>query len=265
MSWFNDDNFVVQTTTLAPYKSFPFTAAAASGCNGSCSDDDGGKTRFGTPPTSTTVDASDGVFSSLLSDIISSTVAGWTTTATDFFETTDDDDINLTGGVNVTAEAMLDDVLGSGGPREFNGLDDECSAFRFGLNAVVVGLVCVFGIAGNSVSLVVLHRDRHNRVAVFLLQTLAFVDNLNLVMSLVFLSIIYGLLPTVGGPESMARAIPYVVRYGNTIGYVAQALVIWITVLLGVNRYVAICIPYRAKSWLTLCAARVQVLNYRVT
>ena len=56
----------------------------------------------------------------------------------------------------------------------------------------------MFGLLGNTLSLVVLERDRRNRVAVFLLQSLATADNLVLAVALLELSVVYGLLPVVG-------------------------------------------------------------------
>jgi len=47
---------------------------------------------------------------------------------------------------------------------------DECMWFRFVVNTLLIGLLCLFGLFGNTLSLFVLERDRRNRVAVFLLQ-----------------------------------------------------------------------------------------------
>jgi len=47
---------------------------------------------------------------------------------------------------------------------------DQCMWFRFVVNTLLIGLLCLFGLFGNTLSLFVLERDRRNRVAVFLLQ-----------------------------------------------------------------------------------------------
>lgn len=132
------------------------------------------------------------------------------------------------------------------------------SWFQFVLNTVIVSLMCLLGLVGNTVSILVLQRDRHNRVAVFLLQALAIADNSVLCLVFVGLSVGYGLLP-VADRAAHVTFQPYVVKYINPLGNVAQSCVIWVTVLLAVNRYVAVCRPYSADRWLTMKYARIQV------
>lgn len=69
---------------------------------------------------------------------------------------------------------------------------DLCDVFRFVLNTCVIGSMCLLGLLGNIVSIVLLQKDSHNRVAVFLLQALAVADNSVLVVSCLVLSILYG-------------------------------------------------------------------------
>jgi len=38
-----------------------------------------------------------------------------------------------------------------------------CAVFRIGLNTVCIGLLCILGLAGNSLSIAVLRIDRQNR------------------------------------------------------------------------------------------------------
>jgi len=61
--------------------------------------------------------------------------------------------------------------------------DLDCSRFTFNAYVLVFGFMCVFGLVGNGLSWVVLSRERHNsgRVATFLLQTMAVIDNLFLI------------------------------------------------------------------------------------
>ena len=69
----------------------------------------------------------------------------------------------------------------------------ECGTFQFIWNTVIIGLLCVFGFLGNTLSFAVLSRDRSNRVACLLLQALAVADNSVLVVSFMVLSIISGM------------------------------------------------------------------------
>jgi len=136
---------------------------------------------------------------------------------------------------------------------------DKCLWSRFVVNTLVIGALCVFGLFGNTLSLLVLQRDRHNRVAVFLLQSLATADNLVLCAAFTELSVVYGLLPVVGRQDIQRASEPYLVKYVNPVGCTVQSCAIWIIVLLAVNRYVAICRPFSADQWLTVRRTRLQV------
>ena len=48
-------------------------------------------------------------------------------------------------------------------------------------------------------------------------------------------------------------------KYINPFGYITQCCSIWITVLLAVNRFIAVCYPFAITRWLTLNKARIQV------
>ena len=84
--------------------------------------------------------------------------------------------------------------------------DNGCSVFQFVINTLVIGALCIFGVAGNLVSMVILQRDRHNRVAVFLLQSLAIADSSVLIIAFVVLTIFYGLLPIIGLRDTVIQA-----------------------------------------------------------
>ena len=136
----------------------------------------------------------------------------------------------------------------------------NCIVFNFMFYTLLIGAISILGILGNILSIAVLQKDRNNRVAAFLLQSLAFVDTCVLLMSLFILSVIYGLFPYTGQSNLVGKMIPYVVKYVHPVGYMAQCGTIWITVLLAVNRYIAIVKPFHAVSWCGLSRARKQVL-----
>ena len=136
---------------------------------------------------------------------------------------------------------------------------DPCMWFRFVVNTLIIGALCLFGLFGNTLSLIVLERDRCNRVAVFLLQSLATADNLMLCVAFFELSILYGLMPVIDRRDVQASIAPYLIKYVNPVGRAVQSCTIWITVLLAVNRYVAICRPFVAAHWLRMRRTRLQV------
>lgn len=89
-------------------------------------------------------------------------------------------------------------------------LDDPCSSFDFFYNTVFIGSLCLFGITSNLLSIVVLYLDRHNRVATFLLRSLAVADISVLLTVFVVLSIFFGTHSVPGFYVQYTRyAIPY--------------------------------------------------------
>ena len=78
-----------------------------------------------------------------------------------------------------------------------------------------------------------------------------------------FLSLWHGLLPYLRdnlgiGGEIYAKSWPFVIVGINQTGQLFQLLVIWITVLLAINRYIAVCYPLQAAKWCTLSKAKLQ-------
>ena len=136
-----------------------------------------------------------------------------------------------------------------------------CDVFLFIFFTVITGLLCVLGLTGNVISMLVLQKDRGGRVhaATFLLQALAVADNCVLGMSFIFLSIIFGLLPILEADDARRRMVPYIVAYVQPVAYMAQTATVWMTVLLAVNRFVAICRPFDTHRLASLKRSKLQV------
>ena len=135
-----------------------------------------------------------------------------------------------------------------------------CDRVRFGVNTIMVGSLCLFGLIGNVLSIVVLQKDRSNRVASFLLQALAVADNALLLISFSVLSLFHSLLLYIGEIYIWSQAMPYIVKYIQPLAHMAQTATIWITVLLGINRYIAVCKPFDVSSYCCMKYTRVQVI-----
>jgi len=96
-------------------------------------------------------------------------------------------------------------------------LSDPCSSFDFFYNTVFLGTLCLCGIAANLLSIVVLYLDRHNRVATFLLRSLAVADVCVLVTFIVAMSIFFGTHSVPGFYVQYTRyAIPYLKKVRRT-------------------------------------------------
>ena len=91
------------------------------------------------------------------------------------------------------------------------------------------------------------------------LQSLAVADNFVLIFSLIILSCIVGPIQIPSTLPTFRYVIAYVKKYFNPWGYITQCWSIWITVLLAINRFIAVCCPLVSKRWLTLNKARIQV------
>ena len=137
--------------------------------------------------------------------------------------------------------------------------EDRCYRFRFIFYTLVIGIICILGIAGNTLSLVILQRDRSNSVALYLLQALAIADNCLLLIAVLILGIIYGLLPQIADSRTTNNAIAYGLKYGEPFAFMSHVATIWMTVLIALNRYIAVCKPFQAGHICTMRKTRIQV------
>ncbi len=136
-----------------------------------------------------------------------------------------------------------------------------CSvSFRFVWYTVLTGTLCLLGVIGNTVSIIILQKDKGNKVANLLLQSLAVADNALLVLSMFVLSFAWGSLSYFNAANILQTVEPYLRKYIHPIGYMTKTFAIYMTVLLAVNRYVAIKKPLHAQYLCTLWKARIQIL-----
>lgn len=136
--------------------------------------------------------------------------------------------------------------------------EQACVLFATVFNSGLIGVLCILGLAGNIMSLTILHSDRQNRVASFLLQALAVADTAVLIISCFVLAFIYGILHSQTTVVAQGW-VQFIHKYVNSLGYSAQGVTIWFTVLLAINRYVAVCRPLHANR-LTIRGAHIQAI-----
>ena len=134
--------------------------------------------------------------------------------------------------------------------------DVECMDFLFIIYVVIFGPICIFGILGNVLSVVVMQWEKKNHVATFLLQSLAMADNLFL-LTTGFVQI-YSALTLYFGYNDV-WITPYLQTYVWPLVHVTQLGTIYMTVLIAANRYIAICRPFQAPTLCTLTKVRIQV------
>jgi len=88
-----------------------------------------------------------------------------------------------------------------------------CQLYEFVVCTVIIGTVCMFGLAGNVVSFFVLCKHKSDTAAIFLLQSMAVFDSLLLIVTL----IIY-VLPSVY-PYTGALQVSINITIVNTMEY----------------------------------------------
>ena len=133
-----------------------------------------------------------------------------------------------------------------------------CLFMRFVMHSVFAGVICIVGILGNTLSMVVLGKDSQSPVATFMLQWLAGADNLFLILWGIHLS----LTALVKYSEVDTHISWLFVRvYTYPVLFIAQTATIWMTVVIAASRYVSVCIPYRAAQIVTMPNTRKAVFG----
>ena len=121
------------------------------------------------------------------------------------------------------------------------------------VNVYIIGALCVFGIAGNAISIVVLGRDRTiRRTTAFLLQMLAVADASCLVSCLFFQTLKTVVQFTGWLPAAAQRYWPYFKAYPLPIASMTGTAAVWMVVVLTADRYIAICRPLHAAQYSTM-------------
>ncbi|CAD5112977.1 unnamed protein product [Dimorphilus gyrociliatus] len=130
---------------------------------------------------------------------------------------------------------------------QFNGTVDpvhthDCIIFRLGLYTVL-GFFCILGFIGNAISISVLSKDHTSPIARFLLQTISLADNAFLCIWIMQYTIRYYIEYALGGAGN-SPAWLYTRVFTFPLLYMAQTETIWLTVVIALNRYMAVCKPY---------------------
>lgn len=110
--------------------------------------------------------------------------------------------------------------------------------YELAIELYIISILCIFGMFGNIVSCVVLRKDRERREALFLLQTLAIADAFYLLIAMLRYPLKY-MIPE-GAYFSMQLIIFPLLK-------TAQAVTIWMLLLVTMDRYIYVCKPLRAQ------------------
>ncbi|ESN90914.1 hypothetical protein HELRODRAFT_116471 [Helobdella robusta] len=134
----------------------------------------------------------------------------------------------------------------------------KCELYTFSVYTVFIGFMCIVGFIGNIVSFIVFYNDKLKTSFLFLLQALAIVDTLMITCVFSIYSI-QGFVQFTGlFRDSYNRYMyPVFMIIIYPFAFAFQALTVWLTVLLAVNRYIAVCMPYQALKICTVKRARI--------
>ncbi|OAD60755.1 FMRFamide receptor [Eufriesea mexicana] len=132
--------------------------------------------------------------------------------------------------------------------------------FDFVIYGVLVNLVGLFGIIGNTISMIILSRPQMKSSINYLLIGLARCDTMLIIISI----LIYGL-PAI---YTYTRLLfnykfivyPKIVRFLYPLSCMAQIAAVYLTLTVTLERYIAVCHPLKAKSFCTYGRAQLAVL-----
>ena len=131
-------------------------------------------------------------------------------------------------------------------------LDQECQLHVFIIYSLIVGMLVVVGIIGNSLDIAVFWRGNFNSSTSFLFMCLALTDSVVLLTA--FLA--FSLQPWLSYTGYMEHFWDGYARHELLIFVVityccAHTATMWMTVLIAINRYILVCRPLRASQWCT--------------
>lgn len=156
--------------------------------------------------------------------------------------------IQLVNSIAPTSPAQGGGEAGGGGGERV--IDHSCELYRIFINTIIAFL-CLFGILGNIIVFVVFWKDTVKTSASFLFQALAVVDTLFLI-AVCFLFV----------PRSIEYYSHYLQAYVHVyifpFAMISQTAAMWGTVVIAVNRFIAVCMPFQAARWCTVQQAQIQ-------
>ena len=136
-------------------------------------------------------------------------------------------------------------------------LERSCQLYIFIIYTVIVGLLVVVGIIGNSLTLVVFWKGKFNKSTSFLFMCLSLTDS-SVLLSTVWMPLV-PFEKSARSTQYFSTVHPYVVVYVLPLCLVAQTATVWVTVVVTINRYIVVCLPLRASQWCTITKVKIQM------
>lgn len=150
--------------------------------------------------------------------------------------------INLTMMSNWTNVTNSGDKLKSS-EREICDYIESIRPMRITIDIFVVSFLCIAGLIGNTIAILVLRTDNINKMVSFLLQAVAVADNAYLVACL-FMQPLKTLCDSTNWIPNWNFIFPYIEPYVFPFASIAQMTGVWYIVLVTTDRFMAICYPF---------------------
>ena len=136
-----------------------------------------------------------------------------------------------------------------------------CHVQTFIIYTLIVGILVVFGIIGNSLTFAVFWKGNFKSSTSFLFMCLALTDSVVLLTAFMIYSI-KSVSTYMSGKkffQSSTRPIIGVYIFAAHLYVVSHTFTMWMTVLIAVNRFIIVCRPLRASEWCTNSKVKKQV------
>lgn len=156
----------------------------------------------------------------------------------------------------------MHDIASTGQPTVTFGAMDYSSGktsldhFNFNMNVVVDGLLCLLGIVGNALTVLVVQKEKKRRTSnAVLLQALAMLDSCFLVYVMLYV-VLRSIYPYTGQLKAIYDVQSYFVAFVLPFGWTAQTATIWMVMIMAVDRYLVVGHPLKANIWCTVSHAK---------
>ena len=149
--------------------------------------------------------------------------------------------------------------MSDGGDVEWSRLEASCDLYSFVVYTLIVGMLVVVGIVGNCFTAFVFWKGNFGTSTAFLFMCLSLIDTALLMTVLP----LYSLGPFADYTGRLEKEIgtirPYVRVYMVPLAWLTHTATLWVTVLIAVNRYIIVCLPFRAAQWCTVSKVKIQL------
>ena len=137
--------------------------------------------------------------------------------------------------------------------------DRGCKLQTFIIYTLIVEMLVVVGIIGNSLTFAVFWKGNFKTSTSFLFMCLALTDSTVLITAFLVFSI-PNVLTYIGYKEFVYCYTVICLRMFASFTYVvSHTVTMWMTVLIAINRYIIVCRPLRASQWCTNSQVKKQV------